>query len=152
MFNRRIAGRSPDEVRSPESGRWIASWIEPRRLETKVKQLTTLGSALALVACQQQPLVKASASTAYSRGHEYAQASCSACHAIGSGSTSPNPKAPPFAAVVNQDGLTKVTLSSWLRDAHNYPGEMDFQLDQERLDALVDYMLTLRDPAYRPVG
>ena len=119
-----------------------------------MKQLTTCASALALalVACQQQPLVNVPPATAYSRGHAYAQASCSSCHAIGGGSTSPHPKAPPFSAVVNQEGLTAATLSSWLRDAHNYPSEMNFQLNQDKLDALVDYMLTLRDPAYRPVG
>ena len=46
--------------------------------------------------------------------------------------------------------MTAGTLSSWLRDAHNYPSEMEFQLDSNKVDDLVSYMLTLRDPNYRP--
>lgn len=117
-----------------------------------LKQLLLVCCALSLTACQQQPLARVAAATTVSRGHDFAQASCAACHAIGSGSISPNPQAPPFEAVVNKEGLTANTLSSWLSDAHNYPSEMDFQLDPQKLDALVEYMLTLRDPTYRPVG
>lgn len=121
-------------------------------MEMSLKQLPMLCCALSLVACQQPPLARVAAPTTFSLGHNYAQASCAACHAIGAGSISPNPKAPPFKTVVNKEGLTASTLSSWLRDAHNYPSEMDFQLDPDKLDALVEYMLTLRDPTYRPVG
>ncbi|MGZ8410697.1 MAG: c-type cytochrome [Hyphomicrobium sp.] len=117
-----------------------------------MKQLFMVCCALLLAACQQHPLARVAAPTSVSRGHDYAQAKCAACHAIGSGFISPNPQAPPFKAVVNKEGLTANTLSSWLRDAHNYPSEMDFQLDPHNLDALVEYMLTLRDPTYRPVG
>lgn len=65
---------------------------------------------------------------------------------------SPNPQAPSFPAIVNQQGLTAETLSSWLRNAHNYPTEMEFELDSRRVDDLVEYMLTLTDPNYRPIG
>jgi mono/diheme cytochrome c family protein len=108
-------------------------------------------ATLLLVACQEQPLAGPSGSTPQSRGRAFAQASCAACHAIGRDSTSsPNPKAPPFPAIVNQQDLTAETLSSWLRDAHNYPSEMEFQLDSSKVDDLVTYMLTLSDPNYRP--
>ena len=63
---------------------------------------------------------------------------------------SPNPNAPPFAAVVNQEGLTRNTLAAWLRNAHNYPAEMKLTLDQRRVDDISAYMLTLRDPNFRP--
>ena len=63
---------------------------------------------------------------------------------------SPNPGAPPFARIVNQEGLTAETLSSWLRDAHNYPEEMEFYLEGREVDDLVAYMLTLREANYRP--
>ena len=63
---------------------------------------------------------------------------------------SPNRGAPPFAAIVNQEGLTEETLSTWLRDAHNYPQQMAFSLGEREVDDLVAYMLTLRDPDYRP--
>jgi hypothetical protein len=63
--------------------------------------------------------------------------------------TSSNPDAPPFPAIVNQEGLTPDTLTSWLRGAHNYPREMNFYLQERDADTLVAYMLTLRDPNYR---
>lgn len=76
--------------------------------------------------------------------------SCARCHAVDRLGDSPNPNAPPFAAIVNQPNLTADTLSSWLRDAHNYPSEMAFSLSEEQIDELVRYMLTLQEPAYRP--
>ena len=119
--------------------------------EKTVKYSPLLFATLLLAACQEQPLAGPSASVPQSRGHAFAQASCAACHGIGRASTSsPNPNAPPFPAIVNQEGMTTQTLSSWLRDAHNYPSEMEFQLDPSKVDDLVDYMLTLRDPNYRP--
>jgi len=63
---------------------------------------------------------------------------------------SPNPNAPPFAAIVNTASLTPETLSAWLRDAHNYPEEMEFYLEGSEVDEIAAYMLTLRDPNYRP--
>jgi mono/diheme cytochrome c family protein len=120
-------------------------------LEIPLKQLILVSGTLLLAACQAQPLASPSASIPQSRGHAFAQASCAACHAVARGSTSsPNPNAPAFAAIVNQQGLTAETLSSWLRDAHNYPSEMEFQLDSSRADDLVAYMVTLRDPNYKP--
>ena len=58
-----------------------------------------------------------------------------------------------FAAIcgdVNSEGLTRATLTTWLRDAHNYPEEMEFTLGAPEIERLVDHMLTLRDPNYRP--
>jgi mono/diheme cytochrome c family protein len=108
---------------------------------------------LLLGACQQQQLVHPSALASQTRGHAFAQATCAACHAIERGSVlSPNPHARSFPAIVNQQGLTAATLSSWLREAHNYPAEMEFQLDSGTVDDLVAYMLTLTDPNYRPAS
>lgn len=120
-----------------------------------MKHLLLLGSTLLLGACQQQQqhLVAQLTSEPPSRGHALARASCAACHGIERGSiSSPNPQAPPFAAVVNQQGLTAESLSTWLRNAHNYPSEMKFELDSARVDDLVEYMLTLRDRNYTPIG
>lgn len=120
-----------------------------------MKHLLLLGSMLLLGACQeeqQQRVVAHSASPPQTRGHAFARASCAACHGIERGSlSSPNPRAPEFPAIVNQQGLTAETLSSWLRSAHNYPSEMEFELDSTTVDDLVEYMLTLRDPNYRPI-
>jgi mono/diheme cytochrome c family protein len=110
-----------------------------------------LGLALAGAAGACQPLAPAGQTTTEVQpGLAFAKASCSGCHAIDQRNVSPNPNAPPFAAVVNQDGVTGNTLNAWLRNAHNYPDEMKFSLDGHKVDDLVAYMLTLRDPNYRP--
>lgn len=102
------------------------------------------------VACQ--PLAPAGQTAAGTPhpGLAFARTACGGCHAVERQSVSPNPNAPPFAAIVNQEGLTGNTLSSWLRNAHNYPDEMKFRLEGDNVDELVAYMLTLRDPKYRP--
>lgn len=81
----------------------------------------------------------------------FAQGACGGCHAVEAPYLSPNPQAPPFAAIANREGLTAETLGRWLRDAHNYPEEMDFDLDPAQVDMLVAYMLRLQDEAYRPL-
>lgn len=83
-------------------------------------------------------------------GLAFVEASCGGCHSVERHGVSPNPGAPPFAAIANQEGLTEATLGSWLLDAHNYPEEMEFELDQPEVSGLADYILTLRDPGYRP--
>lgn len=115
-----------------------------------MKPLHLLCLAPVLVACQQTPSAEPAASAAQSRGQALAQASCGSCHAIERYGLSPNRAAPPFAAIVNQQELTAETLSTWLRDAHNYPQQMEFSLGERAVDDLVAYMLTLRDPDYRP--
>ena len=102
------------------------------------------GLAFGTAACQQVPDRDAG------QGLAFAQAACGGCHAVERYGASPNPDSPPFAAIVNQAGLSRETLGSWLRAAHNYPEEMEFSLDDGEVDTLVDYMLTLRDPDYRP--
>ncbi|HEU4651710.1 MAG TPA: hypothetical protein VFS49_09880 [Croceibacterium sp.] len=79
-----------------------------------------------------------------------AEGTCGGCHALARGEASPNPKAPPFATIVNRPGVTAETLAAWLRDAHNYPEEMEFYLEPREVEELVAYMLTLREPAGTP--
>lgn len=104
----------------------------------------SLALGLGLAACQHRPAAEAGENLAL------AQAACGGCHAVERNELSPNPDSPSFAAIVNQEGLTRATLATWLRDAHNYPEEMDFYLDEPEVEALIDHMLTLRDPGYRP--
>ncbi len=104
---------------------------------------------LFLAACQTLPSAEPAQSTVSSPGQAFAQSSCSGCHAIGLYGSSPNPNAPPFGAIANQEGVTEETLSTWLRGAHNYPREMDFYVNDRDADALVVYLLSLRDPNYR---
>jgi mono/diheme cytochrome c family protein len=108
-----------------------------------------LGVALLFAACQNLPSTKPASAAVERPGHAFAKASCSGCHAIGPSGVSSRSNAPPFADIANRDGLTAETLSFWLRGAHNYPSEMDFQLGERDVQAVVAYMLTLRDPNYR---
>lgn len=79
----------------------------------------------------------------------FAQAACGGCHAVKAGVLSPNPASPGFAEIANKPGLTQASLATWLRDAHNYPEDMDFDLDAAQVEALARYILTLRDADYR---
>lgn len=76
-------------------------------------------------------------------------AMCGSCHAVTPGELSPLPQAPTFPAIANRDGLTRKTLTAYLRDAHNYPDIMDVGLTDEDVTLVVDYMLSLQDPDYR---
>lgn len=78
------------------------------------------------------------------RGRDFAQAYCSGCHAIKPLQVSPNPESPPFESIVNTAGLTSQTLNTFLRDSHNYPDVMNFEIDSRQIDDLTAYMLTLR--------
>lgn len=76
---------------------------------------------------------------------------CRGCHAPVRHLASPNPNAPSFADIANMEGLTRNTLAAFLRDAHNYPDQMDMELTDQEVGEIVDYILTLRDPLYRPM-
>ena len=106
--------------------------------------------AAAAAACQPLPPAGEGAAATPHPGLAFAQGSCGGCHAVERRSVSPNPNALPFAAIVNQQGVTANTLAAWLRNAHNYPAEMKVTLEGRKIDDLVAYMLTLRDPNYRP--
>ena len=122
----------------------------------RLKPVPLLCLALPLAACESvpsdaptAPAPSAAVSAATSPGQAFAEASCGGCHAVGRYGHSSNSSAPPFMAIVNQEGLTEETLSTWLRGAHNYPSEMNVYLNDAQVDQLVGYMLTLRDPNYR---
>lgn len=110
---------------------------------------SVLGLALLFAACTNTPAAERATPAEAVQGKAFAQASCASCHSIERYGHSPNPNSPPFPAIANQEGLTSETLTTWLRGAHNYPREMDFYLQEQQADALVAYMLTLRDPNYR---
>lgn len=110
--------------------------------------LSLIPASACLAACQ--PVVPLESDAAAPSGRAFAQQACGSCHAVEAYRSSANRDAPTFAAIANQPGLTRETLAAWLRDAHNYPGEMQFTLEPGQVEALVDYMLTLQDPDYRP--
>ena len=104
---------------------------------------------LLLSACQKLPSTKPGVPTQVSEGQAFAQSSCGSCHAVRRSALSPISTAPSFPVIVNQQGVTADTLSTWLRGAHNYPREMDFYLHERDVNLLVAYMLTLKDPNFR---
>lgn len=74
---------------------------------------------------------------------------CQGCHSVRAHLPSPNPAAPGFEDIANLEGLTPNTLAAFLRDAHNYPDEMEMTLTDDEIDAVVTYVLTLSTPDYR---
>ncbi|MEL6530568.1 MAG: hypothetical protein AAGK01_00025 [Pseudomonadota bacterium] len=81
----------------------------------------------------------------------FVEAACGGCHAVQPPFLSPNPEARSFEAIANREELSEATLASWLKDAHNYPDVMDFDLSEEQADEIAQYMVTLRRGDYRRV-
>lgn len=85
------------------------------------------------------------------RGLVFAKRRCAACHAVVADRLSPNAAAPSFQDIANRPAVTRPTLREFLTDSHNYPVEMKFRLEDERVEDLSEYMATLQRPNYRPV-
>ncbi len=75
---------------------------------------------------------------------------CASCHAVRRGELSPLAAAPSFVHIANQPGLSRATLTAFLADAHNYPDQMDVELDAEDVEEIAAYLLTLQQEDYRP--
>ena len=82
--------------------------------------------------------------------HALAQAACAGCHSIEAFGLSPNAAAPEFPMIANRRGLSNATLQNWLRNAHNYPEEMDFYLEDDEINDLVSYIMSLKTVDYHP--
>ncbi|MCB2087644.1 MAG: cytochrome c [Sphingomonadaceae bacterium] len=110
--------------------------------------------ALGLAACQpveERPVTAAPAPdpALVKQGADLADALCSGCHAVKPGEISPNPNSPSFEMVANARGLTQDTLGSFLRNSHNFPERMNFEVAEEDGEALAAYMITLRREDYQ---
>lgn len=81
----------------------------------------------------------------------FVEAACGGCHAVEPPFLSPNRRAPSFEAVANRPGVTRATIRAWLVNAHNYPEEMDFDLERDHVEQVSGYMITLRRRDYVPV-
>ncbi|MBD2843146.1 hypothetical protein [Erythrobacter rubeus] len=92
----------------------------------------------------------ASQVSAESEPPAFVEAACGGCHAVEPPFLSPNPASPTFEAIANNPGVTDETLASWLTDAHNYPEEMDFDLEPEQIEMIAEYLVTLRRDDYEP--
>lgn len=82
------------------------------------------------------------------RGLAFAQSHCASCHAVAVNAISGNPESPAFEMIVNAPGLTRETLTVFLRDSHNFPATMDFEIEPAQIDDLAAYMMTLRQDNY----
>lgn len=76
-------------------------------------------------------------------------ATCAGCHAVEPGAESPLANTPTFVDIANRDGLTKETLTRYLSDAHNYPDQMDVEVDAADIEVVTDYILSLRTSDYK---
>jgi len=103
------------------------------------------GSALSLCACVTMPPPPAPEPPAF------VEAACAGCHSVKPPFLSPDPRVPSFESIANRPGVTRATIKAWLRNAHNYPEQMDFDLTREKVDEVSDYMITLRRRDYLPV-
>jgi len=119
--------------------------------------------ALCLVACQPQLQEDANSVApapgvqvpdgfggAAKAGFELSEALCAGCHAVKGGEISPNPHSPTFEMIANTNGLTVDTLGDWLRNSHNFPERMNFEIVGEDSDVLAAYLITLRSEDYSP--
>jgi mono/diheme cytochrome c family protein len=100
--------------------------------------------ALALAGCNAAP-VATTPEPAPTPGLAFAQQRCAKCHAVEPPFASPNPEAPSFDAIASAPGLTRDTLRTFLRDSHNFPGQMQFDVAPGEIENLVGYMMTLRE-------
>ena len=79
---------------------------------------------------------------------DYVEAVCGECHAVTANAVSPRPDAPGFADIANSPGLTRETLETFLSDAHNYPMQMDVDLDEMDIEIIADHIMTLQSEDY----
>src|ERR1044071_6438272 len=80
------------------------------------------------------------------RGHNFAQANCAHCHAIGQTGESPLPKAPPFRSLHLRYPVEYLieSLAEGIRTAH--PAMPQFELDVEQIEGLIAYLKSLERP------
>lgn len=102
--------------------------------------------ALLLAACHSSE--NARLATGQAKAPDYVEAVCGECHAVTANAVSPKPDAPGFADIANSQGLTRETLETFLSDAHNYPMQMDVDLDETDIDIIADHIMTLQSEDY----
>lgn len=77
------------------------------------------------------------------RGRDYAEKTCSECHAVRKeNSESPRAEAPPFKAIADQPSTTRMALTVWFRSPH--PTMPNLVLSAEETDNVIAYILSLK--------
>ncbi|GJD41621.1 c-type cytochrome [Methylobacterium bullatum] len=82
------------------------------------------------------------------RGWTLATQQCSQCHAIGKGAGTRIFAGPSFTAVAAMPSTTGMALNVFLRSQH--PSMPSVRLDRDEMDAVIDYILSLK--AAEPKG
>lgn len=118
---------------------------------TRISSIALATFALALAGCQTTPAPAPASQAAATPAPAFVEAACGGCHAVEAPFLSPNRSAPSFEAIANRPGVTKATIRAWLINAHNYPEQMDFDLERDHVEQVADYMITLRRADYVPV-
>jgi mono/diheme cytochrome c family protein len=78
-----------------------------------------------------------------SKGLNFAQNICSACHnVLWTETPSPNERAPPFKRIANIPGMSITALTVWSRTSH--PTMPNLVIGPEDMDDLIAYILSLR--------
>jgi len=78
-----------------------------------------------------------------SKGLNFAQNICSACHnVLWTETPSPNERAPPFKRIANTPGMSITALTVWSRTSH--PTMPNLVIGPEDMDDLIAYILSLR--------
>jgi mono/diheme cytochrome c family protein len=79
-------------------------------------------------------------------GHDLLRVNCARCHAIDAGSASPEPKAPPFDAIVKkyEPSALEEALAEGIVTGHENMPQFVFEPDQ--IAAIVGYLDTLKTP------
>ena len=95
-----------------------------------------------LVACQSSERMKLA--NTRKGAPDFIVGVCGECHAVTANGVSPIAYAPEFGDIANTPGLTRETLEAFLSDAHNYPMQMDLDLDQTDIKSIVDHIMAMQ--------
>ena len=101
-----------------------------------------VASAISIAALLIPTMIRAE-DAAVQRGHAFAQANCSRCHAIGPTGASTLPKAPTFRTLHQRYPVENLVeaLAEGIRTAH--PAMPEFELDQRQIGDLIAYLKSL---------
>ncbi len=102
--------------------------------------------SLVLVGCQSSH--GARLANSQNEAPDFVVGVCGECHGVTANAISPNSGAPGFGEIANSSGLTRETLKAFLSDAHNYPMQMDVDLDETDIELIADYIMTLQSEEY----
>ncbi|MCU0909113.1 MAG: cytochrome c [Rhodobacteraceae bacterium] len=97
-----------------------------------------------VLACLAAPPALAQDVGSAAQGAQLAAEVCAACHATAAGETrSPDPTAPPFAAVAAQPGMGRTALLVWFRSPH--PTMPMYRLTPTEEHDLIAHILSLTE-------